>query len=419
MRDEARRLDAADPLAAFRGRFVVAEEAGAYLDGNSLGRLPRAAAARARELVEREWGEGLIGSWNRGWLDLPARVGAGIAAVLGAAPDEVLVADSTSVNLFKLAVAALRRQAPRRRILTDDLNFPSDHHVLRSALAAVGGDPSADLEVVRSPDGVTVPPDLLLAAVTPETALVSVSHTAFKSAYTYPLAEVTAAARDRGALVLWDLSHSAGSVPTDLRAAGADLAVGCTYKYLCGGPGSPAFLYVRRELQEELENPVGGWFGAAEPFAFSLDYTPAPGLRRFLTGTPPVVSLALVECGVDLVREAGLPAIRAKSVAQTEYLIRGWEARLAPLGYALASPRESARRGSHVSLRHPEAGRITQALIAEHGVIPDFRAPDCVRLGVCPLYTRYEELARAQEALAEVVVSRAYEAYPEQTAGVT
>jgi len=414
--EHAQVLDRGDPLSSFRDRFVVADPTLIYLDGNSLGRLPRAAAELSRELVERQWGEQLIRSWNESWFDLPERIGTKIARVIGAGADEVIVADSTSVNLFKLTVAALQARPGRRHIVSDALNFPSDVYVLRSALDLCGG---GRLEIVPSPDGMTVALEALSAAVGGETALVSLSHTAFKSAFVHDMARVTATAHEAGALMLWDLSHSAGALPLDLEGTGADLAVGCSYKYLNGGPGAPAFLYVRRALQERLGNPIAGWFGRRDPFGFALDYEPVDGVRKFLTGSPPVLSLALIEPGVDLLLEAGLGRLRTKSLQQTAYLIALWEAVLAPLGYGLATPRDPARRGSHVSLSHPEGWRINRALIEKEHVIPDFRAPDLIRLGVCPLYTSYCELHAAVEALRRVVSNRLYEEYPAERQGVT
>lgn len=406
---EARHRDEEDALAAFRQRFVVAGDDLIYLLGNSLGRLPRAAAARVEALVGVEWGARLIRGWNESWIGLPQTTGDKLARLLGAEPGEVLLADSTTVNLYKLAVAALRARPGRRTIVTDDLQFPSDLYALRSAMAAAGG--GYELQIVPSPDGCYGPEAALAAALDEETALLALSHTVFKSAYTYDMAELTRRAHEAGALVLWDVSHSVGVWPLQLRADVVDLAVGCTYKYLNGGPGAPAFLYVRRELQEELQNPVAGWMGEERPFAFDLDSRPAPGIRRFLTGTPPMLSLAAVEAGVDLVLEAGIERVRAKSMDQTGYLIALWEAYLRPLGFELRTPREAARRGSHVALGHPEGWRIAQALQGEMNVLLDFRRPDNLRLAAAPLYTRYVELYAAVERLRQVVVERLYEQY--------
>jgi kynureninase len=413
----ARTLDAADPLAHFRGRFVLPDPALIYLDGNSLGRLPQASTALSQHVVAHTWGDRLIRSWNEGWFDLPERIGAKIARLIGAQPDEVIVADSTSVNLFKLAVAALRYQAGRARILTDNLNFPSDLYVLQGIIDLLGQ--QHRLEVLPAVDGIHGPAEALAAALDDDVALLTLSHTVFKSGYTYDMAALTARAHAAGALVLWDLSHSVGSVPIDLTAAGADLAIGCGYKYLNGGPGAPAFLYIRRELQAALDNPISGWMGQANLFGFDLDYAPTHGLRRFLTGTPPVVSLALLEPGVDILLEAGIGALRAKSVQQTSYLIDLWETELAPLGYTLNSPREATQRGSHVALGHPEGLRIARTLIDELNVLPDFRAPDNIRLGITPLYTSFADIHTAVQRMAQVVAERLYERQPTSAPDVT
>jgi kynureninase len=402
-------LDADDPLAHFRERFVVTDPDLIYLDGNSLGRLPAATATRADELVRREWGDRLIRGWNEGWFVAPEQVGAKIARLIGARPDEVIVADSTSINLFKLVVAALRAQDRRTRILTDDLNFPSDIYVLQGAIDLLGQ--RHRLEIVPSPDGIYGPAADLRARLDERTALVTLSHTAFKSGYIYDMAELTAAAHAAGALALWDLSHSVGAVPVDLNGANADLAIGCTYKYLNGGPGAPAFLYIRRDLQERLQNPITGWMGQKDLFQFALNYQPAAGLRRFLTGTPSIVSLALVEPGVDLLLEAGMARVRAKSMRQSEYLIGLWEALLAPQGFTLNSPRDAHRRGSHISLGHVEGLRIDLALINDLNVLPDFRTPDNIRLGIAPLYISFRDIHTAVMRLRRIVEERLYEKY--------
>lgn len=413
--DESLALDRADPLAGFRDRFVVTDPALIYLDGNSLGRAPKAVVGLAREIVERQWSDRLIRSWGESWIDAPSRIGAKIARLLGAEPDEVVVADSTTVNLFKLVVAARRFQADRSRIVTDDLNFPSDVYVLRSATELTGG----ELEIVNSPDGVHGPAEALAGRLGPDVALLTLSHTVFKSGYVYDMAAMTELAHRSGALVLWDLSHSAGAMPIDLGGAGVDLAVGCTYKYLNGGPGAPAFLYVRRDLQARLTNPIAGWMGRQNMFDFDLTYEPQPGIRRFLTGSPPVASTLLIEPGVDLLLEAGLERVREKSRRQTEYLVDRWARDLEPLGYRLNSPRDAERRGSHVSLGHAEGLRIDLALINDLRVIPDFRAPDSIRLGVSPLYTTYAELHAAVDGLQRVVTERLYERYGDDRPTVT
>jgi kynureninase len=413
----ARDLDARDELARFRAEFVVDDPDLIYLDGNSLGRLPRRSAARLREVVEAEWGARLIRGWGEGWMEAPRRVGAKLAGLLGAGPDDLLVADSTSVNLFKLVVAALRARPERHAIVTDDLNFPSDLYVLQGALDLVGG--GRRLVVVRSADGLTVPAEALAAAIDGDTALVALSHAAFKSSFVYDLPAVTALAHRAGAWMLWDLSHSVGALPVGLGAAGVDLAVGCTYKYVNGGPGAPAFLYVRPELQERLVSPIWGWLGHGAPFDFERAYTPAAGIKRFLAGTPPVLSLAAIEPALELLLEAGIDRIRAKSMRQTEYLIALWEGELAPLGFRLNTPRDPARRGSHVSLGHPEGLRINRALIDEMRVIGDFRYPDNIRFGVVPLYTTFAEIHEAVARLRRVVTDRLYEKYPTDRPAIT
>lgn len=406
----AAQLDATDPLAAFRQAFVIDEPDLIYLDGNSLGRLPRATPERLAELIATGWGQRLVRGWGDGWIDLPQRVGGKIAHLIGADPDSVLVADSTSVNLFKVLSAALRwqqgRQPQRQRVLTDDLNFPSDLYVVSSAIAA---SPGAILEVAATHE--TDPAEVILARLGPDVAVLTLSHTTFKSGYTYDMARVTRAAQAAGALVVWDLSHSVGALPIDLTAANVDGAVGCTYKYLNGGPGAPAFLYVRPDWQALWHNPVAGWMGQQDMFAFELAYRPKSGIGRFLSGTPPILSLAAIEVGVDLTLAAGLPAIRAKSERQTGFLVQLWETALQPLGFSLNSPRQAAQRGSHISLGHPEAHRIDLALIHAMQVLPDFRRPDNLRLGVAPLYNTYAEIQEAVRRLQHVVTSGLYRAY--------
>jgi kynureninase len=413
----ARDLDRQDELAAFRDEFVIDDPDLIYLDGNSLGRLPRRAAARMREAVEREWGERLIRGWGEGWFGAPQRIGAKLAQLVGAAPDEVLACDSTSVNFFKLVMAALGARPGRHKIVTDDLNFPSDLYILQGALRLAG--PDYRLEIVHSEDGQTIDSDRLAQAIDADTALVTLTHTAFKSGWVYDMRAVTELAQRGGALMLWDLSHSVGAMPLALGECGVDLAVGCTYKYLNGGPGAPAFLYVRRELQEQLLSPIWGWFGQKGQFDFELTYAPGLGLQRFLAGTPTVLALAPVEAGIDVTLEAGIERIRAKSVRQTEYLIGLWETLLEPLGVTLNSPRDANLRGSHVSLGHPEGLRIDRALIEELRVIPDFRYPDNIRLGIAPLYTSFAEIHEGIMRMRRVIVERLYEKYSAERPDVT
>jgi kynureninase len=405
----AQSLDQQDELAHFRQRFAPINPDLIYLDGNSLGRLPLAAQQRLQDIIQHEWGQRLIRGWSEGWIDAPARIGGKIAHLIGTEEDEVLLADSTSVNLYKLALASLLAQPERRKIVTDDLNFPSDLYILQSVCKLVGED--CQLEVVRSEDGIHGPVEKLAQAVDSNTALLSLSHTVFKSGYTYNMAEVTRIAHQGGAMALWDLSHSVGALPVDLQQAEADLAVGCTYKYLNGGPGAPAFLYVRRDLQEHLNNPISGWMGQKDMFAFDLDYEAASGLHRFKTGTPPILSMSAVEPSIDMIIEAGLEPIRAKSLQLSQYFLDLWQEKLVPLGFQLNSPRDPQFRGSHISLGHEEGYRIDQALIKEMNVLPDFRAPDNIRFGFTPLYTSFEDLYAAVSRLQTVVTEKRYENY--------
>jgi kynureninase len=410
-------LDAHDPLAHFRERFVITDPDLIYMDGNSLGRLPQSTVVLAEDLIQHQWGERLIRNWNEGWFTAPERVGAKIAQLIGAEPDEVIVADSTSINLFKLVVAALRSQHGRSSILTDNLNFPSDLYILQGAIDLL--DKQHQLDVLLSPDGIYGPVSEIQDRLDSHTALLTLSHTVYKSGFIYDMPAVTASAHAAGALILWDLSHSVGSVHVDLHAAKVDLAVGCTYKYLNGGPGAPAFLYIRRDLQDVLRNPIAGWMGQRDLFNFDLEYRPMTGLRHFLTGTYPVIALSLIESGADLLLEAGLDNLRAKSQRQSEYLINLWEEFLKPLGYTLNTPREAELRGSHVSIGHAEGLRIDQALIHEMNVLPDFRPPDTIRLGIAPIYTSYRDIYTTVMGMQKVVNDRLYEKYPRQAPVVT
>ena len=397
-RDELAALDAADPLAPFRTRFALPDGV-IYLDGNSLGPLPRATAARVAEVIEAEWGRSLIGGWIRhGWMAAPRRVGDKIARLIGAAPGEVIVADSTSVNLFKALAAALELRPGRRTILTQQGNFPTDRYVADGLARLLG-----EGRRVRA-----VPADGLVGALDADTAVLMLTHVDYRTGAMHDLAGLTAAAHRAGALVIWDLAHSAGAVPVDLAAAGADLAVGCGYKYLNGGPGAPAFLHVAARHQDRLNPPIAGWLGHARPFDFAETYEPAPGIQRHLGGTPVVLGLAALEIGVDLMAEADPVALRAKSVALGQSFIALTEARCAGLGLALVSPRDPVRRGSQVGFAHPEGYAVMQALIAR-GVIGDFRAPDILRFGMTPLYLRHVDVWDAVEALRDVLATRAWD----------
>jgi kynureninase len=402
-RSYAEGLDAADPLAGFRDRFVREDPSLIYLDGNSLGPLPLATRARIAEVVSQEWGAGLVRSWHR-WIELPGRAGDLLGHfLLGAAPGQVAVCDSTTVNLYKLSCAALDSRPGRSVIVTDDDNFPTDRYVLQGIAAQRG----AELRMIGTDMDQGLAEDALRAAVDEHTALVSLSHVAYRSGALADMAKITGIVHEAGALALWDLCHSAGAVPVELDASGADLAVGCTYKYLNAGPGAPAFLYVRRDLQQALRQPVWGWFGQRDQFDMGRAYEPARGIGRFLTGTPQIIGTVAVEEGARLLGEAGIGRLRAKAVALTGYLIALADAWLAPHGVTVASPRQDARRGAHVTLAHPEAWRISQALIAD-GVIGDYRTPDRLRLGPAPAYTRFTDVWDALDILRRIMAGKTY-----------
>jgi kynureninase len=390
-------LDVADPLAFARERFTVPDGI-IYLDGNSLGPLPKATAERLRRTVEEEWGQGLIRSWNEAdWINAPARLGAKIARLIGARPHEVVAADSTSVNLYKLAAAAAALRPERSVILTEPGNFPTDLYVLQG-LAEQSGHKLRMRTVVR---------DALMGALDSEVAVLVLTHVHYKSGAVHDMAALTARAHEVGALTVWDLSHSTGALPVELNAAGADFAVGCGYKYLNGGPGAPAFLYVAERWADAARSPLSGWMGHAAPFEFVDDYQPASGVARMLCGTPSILAMAALEAGLATFDGVDMAQVRAKSAALSELFIALVEAKL-PGVFELASPREPALRGSQVSLAHPHGYAIMSALI-ETGVIGDFRAPDILRFGFTPLYTRYVDVFDAVERLCAVMADRRFE----------
>lgn len=419
--EHARQLDQEDPLRQYREQFRITGHRLIYLDGNSLGRLPENAPGDIADTVEQAWGNRLIRSWNEGWYIRSYSLGNSIAAITGASEGEVVISDATSVNLYKLAAAALKRQQGRKKIITDNLNFPSDIYILQGLVEQLGS--GHELVVLESRDGMTIQTGQLGEAIDDDTALVSLSHVVFKSAFMYDMKAVTELAHRKGAMVLWDLSHSVGAVPVDLNGAAADLAVGCTYKYLNGGPGAPAFLYVRKDLQEQLHSPIWGWFGELSPFEFGLDYRPGKGISRFLTGTPPIISMVPVERTLQMLAEAGMDQVRRKSMDQLAFLETLAEVTLYGLGFSMGSPSDRDRRGSHLSLRHPEAFRISQALAdpetGTYQVIPDFREPDNIRLGISPLYTTYEEIFLAVQEMQMIVQKELHLNFREERGAVT
>nr|WP_253835431.1 aminotransferase class V-fold PLP-dependent enzyme [Promicromonospora thailandica] len=387
LRDRAAALDAADPLAHHRDLFAPSEGLIAYLDGNSLGRPLAASRDRLASFVDGPWAARLIRSWDEGWMDAPTELGDALGrVVLGAAPGQTVVADSTTVLLYKLARAAVAARPGRGVIVADTENFPTDRFVLEGIAAERG----MELRWITPDPEAGVTPQEVAAAVGPDTALVLLSHIAYKSGYVADLPAITRIAHDAGALVLWDLCHSAGSVPLSLDADGVDIAVGCTYKYLNGGPGSPAFAYLAAGLQHEVRQPVQGWMGSADPFAMGPGYEPAPGIRQLVSGTPPVVGMLPMRDMLALIEQAGMPAVRAKSLALTGFAMDVADEYLP--GVRVASPRDPERRGSHVMLDHPDFRRVV-AQAWERGVIPDFRPPQGLRVGLSPLSTSFTEVA--------------------------
>ena len=417
-REFAAQLDQQDPLASYREQFVANDPDLIYLDGNSLGRLPKSVIERMKKVVEEEWGTDLIRGWNKGWWEAPTRIGEKIATLLGAAEGEVIAGDQTSINLFKLAAAALTLNSGRKRIITDTFNFPSDLYILQG-IAKLLGDRHEILRIGAQDDDITPDIEALENAINGDTALVTLSHVAFKSGYLYDMARITELAHRHGALVLWDLSHSAGAIPIELDTWNVDFAIGCTYKYLNGGPGAPAFLYVNRRIQNEVTSPIWGWWGQNDPFAFDVTYRPAPGVQRFAIGTAPILSMLAMEEALTPLLAAGIDAVRAKSMLMTDYAAYLTDHLLAPLGFSLGSPRASARRGSHISIRHLDGYRINRAMIEEMNVIPDFRSPDNIRLGFAPLYLSFTDIWEGFDRIHRVVKERRYEKYPKQRLTVT
>ena len=407
-RSYAQGLDAADQLAHFRDRFVQPGwDDVIYLNGNSLGPLPVRTQARIAEIVDQDWGVGLVRSWDK-WVHLPRQAGDMLGEqLLGAASGQVIVCDSVTVNLYKLAFAALDYRSGRDVIVTDDDNFPTDRYVLEGVAAQRG----CELRMIHSDIDDGVSERALAEALDDRVALVELSHVAYRSGALADMAKLTALIHRAGALALWDLCHSVGAVPIELDGAGADLAVGCTYKYVNAGPGAPALLYVRDELQHQLRQPIWGWFGQRDQFEMGPRYDPAPGISAFLTGTPDVMGAVAVEEGARLLAEAGLPQLRAKSIALTEYLIALADSSLVPLGFAVASPRDPFRRGGHVSLRHDDARQLSHALLRA-GIVADYRTPDRIRLAPVPLFNSFTQVWDAMDRLRELAASKSYTDIP-------
>lgn len=400
---DAATLDAVDPLAAYRDAFVAADdESIVYLDGNSLGRPPLAVADRMTQFITESWGTRLIRGWDEGWFEAPLEIGDRLGhLVLGAAPGQTIVADSTTVSLYKLIRAALAARPDRSRIVIDRANFPTDRYVVQGIAAETGA--QVDWIDTDPATGVTVAD--VAAVLGPDTAVVVLSHIAYRSGYIADIPAITAATHAAGAVVVWDLCHSAGVLPLELDAWGVDFATGCTYKYLNGGPGSPAFLYVRAEHIPTAVQPIPGWMGVKDSFLMGPDYQPADGIRRFISGTPPVLAMMPLSVSLEIIEQVGIDAIREKSIALTDYAIELYDQILAALGVTLSSPREADVRGGHITVDHPEFPVLISSLW-ERGVIPDFRPPTGIRLGMSPLSTSFTEVRRAIVAIGEELIAR-------------
>jgi len=398
--ERAREMDAADPLAEYRERFVFDDPSLIYLNGNSLGALPRATKKRLEEVIATEWGAALGRSWDH-WVDLPELAGEAVAALIGAAPGQTIVSDNTTTNLYKLAAAALEARPGRHVIVTDNDNFPTDRYVLEG----IANQHNLEFRLLSTDLDDGVDPDLVRRAVDDDTALVSLSHVAYRSGAFADMATLTQIVHQSGALMMWDLCHAVGSVPIELDACDADLAVGCTYKYLNAGPGAPAFLYVAARLRDVLRQPIWGWFSQRDQFEMGPEYRPAEGMAKFMTGTPNILGTVAVLEGARLLAEAGIDRIRAKSVLLTEFLAElaaGW---LEPLGCVLATPREPEHRGSHLSFKHPDAEAIV-AELTKANIVADFRTPGRFRFGLPPLYTRFIDVHNAAAATRDLLIAR-------------
>jgi kynureninase len=412
-RSEAEELDKGDRLAAWRAQYLGDDGGAIYLDGNSLGR-PSHATVSAVADAAGEWQRRLVRGWSD-WIDLPTAVGDRLGPLIGAGSGQVVVCDSTTVNLYKVAAAALDHQAGRSVIVGDRHDFPTDRYVLEGLAQATG----RQLRLVDSDPVLGADPDEVAAVVGPDTALVCLSHVNYRSGARHDVAAVTEVAHRAGALVVWDLCHSAGAVPVGLDEAGVDLAVGCSYKYLNAGPGAPAFLYVRHDLQRQLRQPIWGWFSQSDQFAMTRDYDPQRGIGRFQTGTPPVLGLTALDAALGPLLDAGIDALWAKSQRLVSLLAARCLARLGPLGVSVASPASPSRRGAHLSVAHPRAWPLCDALVSRDLVVPDFRPPDVVRLGPAPIYTRFVDAWDAVERVAAVLESGDLVDQPDERPRVT
>ena len=412
--------DKNDTLASFKNHFTNDENM-IYLDGNSLGKLPKQTIELVSQVVRDQWGKRLIRSWNESWINLSTKIAKKIAPLIGAEEDEVFVGDSTSLNLYKLAFAALKARTNQYKIISDELNFPTDLYVIQGLIKQQF--PNHRLELLKSKDGISIDECEIERLVNKDTSLLTLSHVTYKSAFMYNMQQVNKLAHQFNSLVIWDLSHAAGAVPVELNKSNTDMAIGCTYKYLNGGPGSPAYLYVRKDLQEELNNPITSWFSHQQPFDFDLEYTSADSIQKFAVGTPNILSLAATEPGLDILLEAGIAKIREKSVKQTDFMIELIKTELLPLGFIIASPLNIENRGSHISIQHTDAYRVNRALIEPENdskvIIPDFRPPNNIRLGIAPLYTTFEDIYYSINRIKVIVQTKEFERFGNEKLGVT
>jgi len=413
-------LDEKDPLKSFKNRFVNSENE-IYLDGNSLGKLPKKTIALMSDLIQKQWGNQMIRSWNEHWMDLPKTLAKKIAQIVGAQEDEIFVGDSTSLNLYKLVFSVLQLQQGKQKIVTDSLNFPTDLYVLQGIVATHFQNHS--IAYIPSEDAISTRIKTLKNYLDKETALITLSAVTYKTAYWYDMAEVNATAKKNNSYVIWDLSHAAGAVPVDLNKNKAELAVGCTYKYLNGGPGAPAFLYVKKELQERLNNPISSWFAHEKPFDFDPVFKTDQGIQKFAIGTPSILSLAAMEPGLDILLEAGIANLREKSTRQSQFLLELITKYLVPLDFKIASPLKVEGRGSHISIQHKEAYRINRAMITPKMkvkiIIPDFRPPNNIRLGIAPLYNTFQEIYETVRRIEKIVLSKEFEHFSSEKLIVT
>jgi len=418
--EKAIKLDKNDALSHFKNKFINDDHL-IYLDGNSLGKLPKTTITAISNVTQNQWGNRLIRSWNEEWIALSSNIAKKIAKLVGAQPEEIFVGDTTSLNLYKLLFAALDFQKGKEKIITDALNFPSDLYVLEGLVQKHFK--NHQIEIIGDAHEISLDSNLFKEKLDFNTALLTLSLVTYKSAFMYQMKAINALAHDKNSLVLWDVSHAVGAVPIDLNNSNADLAVGCTYKYLNGGPGAPAFLYVSKALQASLKNPIWSWFSHEKPFDFEASYQPSESIQKFAISTPSILSLTPIEQGLDIVLEAGIENLRTKSVRQSTFLLELIEQELIPLGFKIASPALASERGSHISIQHPEGYRINRAMINPKAdnkiIIPDFRPPNNIRLGIAPLYTSFMDLYETVERIKNIVLEKEYALHSENKLHVT